>query len=450
MLVRLLHHSILLLLMIIGFAVSHPLLAQPSSLASAHSFISSPTQSETVSLMAVLDEIKQQHQITFGYQENLVRGKEVYTTTWKSKSLKAALRQVLKPHNLDFKRLDAVHYVIRPHRRLLPTKIARRSVSAPARRTVAPTELLPGLKRSVEVTRQAVEKTISGIVTDESTNEPLPGVNILAKGTSTGTVTDVEGNYRLTVGDEVTALVFSSIGYETVEEIISGRNAINMALAPDIQSLSEVVVVGYGTQKKLNLTGAVSAIQSEDLQNRPITSASQALQGMQGVYINQVGGQPGNDAATIRVRGVGTLNNNNPLVLVNGIEFPINDLNPNDIESITVLKDAASAAIYGSRAANGVVLVTTKQGSETSGITYSNSFGLQEVISLPNVVQDPIRWMGLYSQAQLNFGTNENALVFPQSLIDEYQSGCEPIHSLIRTTTGTTSCSTRPLFKNII
>ena len=419
------HYGILLLLMITGFALSHPLLAQSSSLASAQPFVSSPMQSETISLMQVLDEIKQQHQVTFGYQENLLRGKEVYTTAWKGKRLEEALRQVLKPHDLEFKCLDAVHYVIRPHRPHRLAKLKGQSLypSVPAHPPVASTQLLSGLASPTAAARPLVEKTISGIVTDQSTSEPLPGVNILAKGTATGTVTDVEGNYRLTVADEVTTLVFSSIGYETVEETISDRSTINVELAPDIQSLSEVVVVGYGTQKKLNLTGAVSAIQSEDLQNRPITSASQALQGMQGVYINQVGGQPGNDAATIRVRGVGTLNNNNPLVLVNGIEFPINDLNPNDIESITVLKDAASAAIYGSRAANGVVLVTTKQGSETSGITYSNSFGLQEVISLPNVVKDPIRWMELYSQAQLNFGTNENALVFPQSLIDEYQSG---------------------------
>ena len=271
--------------------------------------------------------------------------------------------------------------------------------------------------------RTMVEKTITGQVTDLATGETLPGVNIVVKGTAIGTVTDVDGNYRLTAPDDAETLVFSSVGYISEEVAINSRTIINLEMDPDIQSLSEVVVVGYGTQKKLNLTGAVSAIQSKDLQNRPITSASQALQGMQGVYINQVGGQPGNDAATIRVRGVGTLNNNNPLVLVNGIEFSINDLNPNDIESITVLKDAASAAIYGSRAANGVVLVTTKQGSETSGITYSNSSGLQEVISLPNVVKDPIRWMELYSQAQLNFGTSENALVFPQSLIDEYQSG---------------------------
>ncbi|MDT7828366.1 TonB-dependent receptor [Pricia sp. S334] len=267
-----------------------------------------------------------------------------------------------------------------------------------------------------------LQMTVNGTVTD-SEDVPLPGANIVEKGTTNGVTADFDGNFSLNVADENATLVVSYIGFSTKEVDVSNQSTINVSLEESAEGLDEVVVVGYGTQKKLNLTGAVSAVQSEDLQNRPITSASQALQGVQGVYINQVGGQPGNDAATIRVRGVGTLNNNNPLVLVNGIEFPINDLNPKDIESITVLKDAASAAIYGSRAANGVVLVTTKQGSENSQITYSNSIGVQEVISLPKVVKDPIRWFELYSQAQLNFGTSEDALVFPQSLIDEYRAG---------------------------
>ena len=133
-----------------------------------------------------------------------------------------------------------------------------------------------------------------------------------------------------------------------------------VSLSEDTQKLDEVVVVGYGTQKKVNLTGAISSLDAETLENRPITNSTQALQGTQGVYVNQAGAQPGADGATIRIRGQGTLNDNNPLILVDGIEFPLEAVNPNDIESISVLKDAASSAIYGSRAANGVVLVKTK------------------------------------------------------------------------------------------
>ena len=268
------------------------------------------------------------------------------------------------------------------------------------------------------------QQTITGNISDEN-GTPLPGANILEKGTTNGTQADFDGNFTISIEDENAILVVSYIGFATKEVQVNSQTNLSINLEESSAGLDEVVVVGFGTQKKLNLTGAVSSIQSEDLENRPITSASQALQGVQGVYINQIGGQPGNDAATIRVRGVGTLNDNNPLILVNGIEFSINDLNPNDIESITVLKDAASAAIYGSRAANGVVLVTTKKGSQKSEISYSTSVGIQEVISLPRVVKDPIQWMELYSQAQLNFGTSENALVFPQSLIDEYRAGMQ-------------------------
>jgi TonB-linked SusC/RagA family outer membrane protein len=270
--------------------------------------------------------------------------------------------------------------------------------------------------------KKEMQYAVNGSVKDGS-GTPLLGANILEKGTSNGVTTDFDGNFSITVPNEDAILVVSYVGFETKEVPLNGQTDINITLTESAAALDEVVVVGYGTQKKVNLTGAVSSIQSKDIQNRPITSSSQALQGIQGVYVNQVGGQPGNDEATIRIRGVGTLNNNNPLVLVNGIEFSINDLNPNDIESITVLKDAASAAIYGSRAANGVVLVTTKKGSSQNQISYSGSAGVQEVISLPRVVKDPIRWFQLYSQAQRNFGTNENSLVFSQPFIDEYREG---------------------------
>ena len=134
------------------------------------------------------------------------------------------------------------------------------------------------------------------------------------------------------------------------EFTINGNQTFyQISLAEDTQTLDEVVVVGYGTQKKVNLTGAISSLDAETLENRPITNSTQALQGTQGVYVNQAGAQPGADGATIRIRGQGTLNDNNPLILVDGIEFPLEAVNPNDIESISVLKDAASSAIYGSR-----------------------------------------------------------------------------------------------------
>src|SRR5690606_28746407 len=179
-------------------------------------------------------------------------------------------------------------------------------------------------------------------------------------------------------------------------------------LKASVSDLDEVVLVGYGTQKKINLTGAVSTMSSEDIENRPITNATQALQGMTGLYVNQAGGQPGKDGAVLRIRGQGTFNNNNPLVLVNGVEFPLADVNPNDIESITVLKDAASASIYGNRAANGVILVTTKSGAAgETRINYNNYIGLQTPTYLPKTVKDPVRFMELRNQAGFNAGRTQ-------------------------------------------
>ncbi len=376
------------------------------------------------SLESVLMNLETTYQINIVFDNAIIRDKHVDPPQFAPDDWEKSLLQLLQPLGLTLKKIKDDVYVVKalPHQKESIKKLPRKTPAFPSSAMQQKLDL-PFRFRAETARKRALEKTISGKVTDIENGDPLPGVNILAKGTTQGTVSDVDGNYRLTVNDEVTTLVFSSIGYTTQEVDINSRTVINLQMAPDVQALSEVVVVGFGTQKKVNLTGAVSSIQSEELENRPITNATQALQGMQGVYINQVGGQPGRDAATIRIRGVGTLNNSNPLVLVDGIEFSLDDVNPDDIESISVLKDAASAAIYGSRAANGVVLVTTKKGGQKSQITYSGSVGLQEVISLPAIVRDPILWFELYSQAQLNVGTDPSALAFSQSLIDEYRAG---------------------------
>ena len=216
-----------------------------------------------------------------------------------------------------------------------------------------------------------VEQTISGTVTDTEDGGPLPGVNVLAKGTSQGTVTDVEGNYRLTVADEVTTLVFSSIGYTTTEVPIEGRTTIDLTLAPDVQSLEEVVVVGYGTQKKSDVTGSIGVVDSEELLRAPVTNAIQGLQGrVAGVNVFLNSGSP-TSSPRVLIRGLGTINgDSSPLYVVDGVVMEdIQFLNPNDIKSMEVLKDASSTAIYGARGANGVILVTTKRGGQTDGIT---------------------------------------------------------------------------------
>lgn len=261
---------------------------------------------------------------------------------------------------------------------------------------------------------------ISGAISDAK-GEPIIGANVVEKGTTNGTITDINGNYSLEVQSNG-VLQISYIGYNTQEIAIAGKSSLAVKLAEDSQALDEVVVVGYGTQKKVNLTGAISSVDAESLENRPITNATQALQGAQGVYVNMAGAQPGNDKATIRIRGQGTLNNNDPLVLVDGIEFPLEAVNPNDIESISVLKDAASSSIYGSRAANGVILVKTKAGKKGAfTVDYTNYFGMQKASYLPDFVYDPIVFMEMRNQAQMN----EGKLVadYPQGLIEEYREG---------------------------
>ena len=266
--------------------------------------------------------------------------------------------------------------------------------------------LSPAPHLTETVPRHEQQQSIRGTVRDEESNEPLPGVNILAQGTTIGTVTDIDGQYNITVADDVTSLMFSSIGFVTQEVPVNGRSEINVTLSPDVQSLSEVVVVGYGTVKKSDITGSVASIEGEDIKEIPITSLDQGLQGRAaGVQVTQSSGQPGS-VATIRIRGGNSLQGGNePLYVIDG--FPIyngsgipnatgNDnqnntntgprvnalasLNPSDIESMEILKDASATAIYGSRGANGVVLITTKGGkSGQDQISFETYYGVQNV-----------------------------------------------------------------------
>src|SRR5690606_6702240 len=209
---------------------------------------------------------------------------------------------------------------------------------------------------------------VSGKVTDEE-NAPLPGVNVLIKNTMTGTVTDIDGNYSITA-DADAVLVFSFIGYVTTEVPINGRSSINIQLQPDVQTLSEVVVVGYGTQKKSDLTGSVGQVSSEELLERPVTNVLQGLQGrVAGVNVFLNSGAP-TASPRVVIRGMGTINSSSgPLYVVDGVVMEdIAFLNPYDIESMEVLKDASSTAIYGARGANGVILITTRRGARREGV----------------------------------------------------------------------------------
>ncbi|WP_416866570.1 MAG: SusC/RagA family TonB-linked outer membrane protein [Imperialibacter sp.] len=264
--------------------------------------------------------------------------------------------------------------------------------------------------------------TVSGRVTD-NTGAGIPGVNVLEKGTSNGTITDFEGYYKISA-DESATLVLSFVGYKAKEVPIGGKQTLDVVLEEDVTSLEEIVVVGFGEQKKINLTGAVSSVKFDDeTNNRPITNASQALGGKAtGLWVSQNSGKPGSDGAQLRVRGWGTLNNSNPLVMVDGIEGSFDQLNPNDIESVTILKDAASAAIYGSKAANGVILVTTKLGKkgDKMSVNVSSYVGTQRLGRRYNSITNSAEVMDIINQGLINDGASA---LFPDYLINDFNNG---------------------------
>lgn len=205
---------------------------------------------------------------------------------------------------------------------------------------------------------------ITGKVIDASKMEVI-GANVMVKGTSVGVITDLNGEYTITVPDEKSVLVFSFVGYRSQEQIVGKKRKIDILLEDDSKALDEVVVIAYGTQSKATLTGALSSIDSKELIKSPVASITNVLAGsLPGVSTVQTSGQPGSDAASIYVRGVGSLSSasSSPLILVDGVERDFSQIDPNEIENLSILKDASSTAVFGVRGANGVVLVTTKRG----------------------------------------------------------------------------------------
>ena len=272
---------------------------------------------------------------------------------------------------------------------------------------------------------QQSKRRIQGTVID-ATGEPVIGANVVEKGTTNGTITDMDGKFTLEVPNDA-VLQVSYIGYMDQDLPIDKGSVFTITLREDTQAIDEVVVVGYGTQKKVNLTGSVSSVKfDEELANRPITDASQALSGkVSGVWISQNSGKPGDDGAQLRIRGWGTMNNSDPLVIIDGVEGEFSQVNPNDIESISVLKDAASAAIYGSKAANGVVLVTTKTGKnqERTSVELNSYVGMQQIGRRYNLINNSAEFMTMANEAFVNSGESP---LFPESMISDFANGTDP------------------------
>lgn len=248
-------------------------------------------------------------------------------------------------------------------------------------------------------------RTISGTITDEN-GESIIGANVKVKGGSTGTITDMNGNFKLDVPPNAT-LIISYVGYLDYEVSVGNQDHLSIRLKEDSEQLEEVVVVGYASQKKVNLSGSVSSIKMDDIaEKRPITNLSAGLAGMAaGISVTAGNNIPGDDNASILVRGQGTLNNSAPLIIIDGVESNINTVAPQDVESMTVLKDAASASIYGSRAANGVVLITTKKGkSGKIKVDYTGYVSLESINRTIETVSDYATYMELMNEAYVNSG----------------------------------------------
>ncbi len=297
----------------------------------------------------------------------------------------------------------------------------------------------------------AQSREVSGVVISGEDNLPLPGVSILIKGTTSGTVTDVDGRFKMNVPDENAVLVLSFIGFEAMEVLVGARTTFDIRLLPDTKSLEEVIVVGYGEQKKETITGSVATVKGKELTRSPAMNLSNSIAGrMAGVVAVNRSGEPGNDGSGIRIRGSNTLGNNEALIVIDGIPARaggLDRLNPNDIESISVLKDA-SAAIYGARAANGVILVTTKRGKVGKPeLTFQVDQGWTQPTQIPDLADAaqyaemlneldiyglPVNEWGAANQAYKTNGqftrpngTVRNAPYKPESL-ELYRNGSDP------------------------
>lgn len=352
-------------------------------------------QAHREKLADVMKTIEKQTGLRFFFSEQAVNVERPVTIETTGAPLTTVLNRLFSPLDLQWKRTD--RQIL-----LFPGK-SRGGLSPENKRTVS----------------------VEGTVTDAA-GEPLTGVNIREKGTGNGTVTDGAGNFQLVLAGSRSVLQFSFMGFVPKEIVPSKSGRLKIILEEDNRTLEEVVVIGYGTAKKINLTGAVATASPEDIQKRPVASISNGLQGLlPGVSVVNYTGLPGQSTGTIRIRGVGTTGNSNPLVLVDGVEGNINILNPEDIESISVLKDAASASIYGARGANGVILVTTKSlgGSESRPkINVNGYYGLQMPTRLPEMV-DAATYIRMDMEATRNVGKPAN---YTETHLQKVLDGSDP------------------------
>ena len=349
-----------------------------------------------VSLKTLFKEIEQQSDYQFFYKEKLLKNTKNVNIKVANASIEEVLALCLNDQSLTYSLIDKI-IVIKKQ----PPVISTTKDPAPS-------------PASIEV---------RGLVVSDSTGQPLVGASVKLKGTSTGTYTDANGNFVLQVPDEGAVLVISSIGYDPREISVTKAGMIRISLKVMAVKLTDIVVVGYTTQEKRKLTSAVVTVSGEEITKRVATDPTSLLQGqLPGLSVIQNSAEPGNENIQLRIRGLGTFSTagTNPLIIVDGLPGSLSVINPNDIESVTVLKDAASAAIYGSRGANGVIVIKTKKGkSGVFSLSYSYNAGLSTPTRLPHLVTNSAEYMALSNEAETNSG---NATLYTQAQIDLYQN----------------------------
>ncbi len=340
------------------------------------------------SLSELFNEIERKTNFYFSFSSEDLNSSFTYTKNKKNVTVRDVLLEVSERAELKFKQVN---------RNIIVQKYNGQNNNVP----------------EVEVLIQGI--TITGKVTSPEDSEGLPGVNVIVKGTSIGTVTDVEGNYTLDVSDENSVLVYSSVGFLSEEILVGNKTIIDLVLTPDLTQLEEIVVTGYASQQKKDLTGAVGIVSAEDLTAMPQGNVTQQLQGrIAGVNVTQ-DSRPG-QAAKIRVRGFGSFQNNDPLYIVDGVPTTdINTINPDDIESLSVLKDAGAASIYGSRASNGVVVITTKKGKSGMSINYNMYYGSQNPGAGPDNMLNTKEFADLQWLVYANDGTIDDHPIYGPS-----------------------------------
>lgn len=326
-----------------------------------------------VTVKDVFRYIEKNSEYVFLYASNKNLSKKVNVDV-KDKNVKQILDEVLEHTGLVYE-IDGKQIIVKEQRTSTPTD------------------------RQQSTLQQT--KKVYGVVKDES-GETIIGANVWVKDTTTGVITDIDGRYQITLNNAKATLVFSYLGMKTQEIVVGDKSEINVVLMADAEQLDEVVVVGYGTQKKVNLTGSVASVDSKKLSERPTANVASLLQGqVSGLEITQNTGQPGNEGTSMQVRGMGTFSSAGtaPMVLVDGVAGSLSALSPNEIESVSVLKDAASAAIYGARAANGVILVTTKNGQKGKmQLSYHVNTAWQQATVLPELITSSVEYMEMYNQ----------------------------------------------------